>query len=109
MVTRYTDYDLSARNTFRMKVRCALYIEVTEEADLPVLEWDALPQPVMVMGGGSNLLFTGDFPGTIVHYGALCLGIPGRLGPGPRHFWPRWFFRYWTRSRMCGPQWARRY
>jgi len=80
MVTRYTDYDLSARNTFRMKVRCALYIEVTEEADLPALDWDALPQPVMVMGGGSNLLFTGDFPGTIVHYGAFCaLESPGAL------------------------------
>ena len=67
MVKRYTNYDLSGRNTFRMKVRCALYVEVTEEADLLTLDWDALPQPVMVMGGGSNLLFTGNFPGTILH------------------------------------------
>ena len=50
-----------------MKVRCALYVEVTEEADLPALDWDSLPRPVMVMGGGSNLLFTGDFPGTVLH------------------------------------------
>ena len=70
MITRHTDYDLSARNTFRMKVRCALYVELTEEADLPALDWDALPQPVMVMGGGSNLLFTRDFPGTVLHYAA---------------------------------------
>ena len=72
MIKKYTDFDLSARNTFRMKVRCALYVEVTEEADLPALDWAALPQPVMVMGGGSNLLFTRDFPGTVLRYaGAL--------------------------------------
>ena len=67
MITRYDDYDLAARNTFRMKVRCALYLELTQEADLLALNWDALPQPVMVMGGGSNLLFTRDFPGTVLH------------------------------------------
>ena len=72
MIKKYTDFDLSARNTFRMKVRCALYVEVTEEADLPALDWAALPQPVLVMGGGSNLLFTRDFPGTVLRYaGAL--------------------------------------
>ena len=54
-----------------MKVRCALYLEVTEESDLPALDWASLPQPVMVIGGGSNLLFTGDFPGTVLHV-ALC-------------------------------------
>ena len=52
-----------------MRVRCALYVEVTEEADLLALDWAALPQPVMVMGGGSNLLFTRDFPGTVLHCG----------------------------------------
>ena len=62
MVTKTANYDLSARNTFRMRVHCALYVEVTEEADLPALDWDSLPQPVLVMGGGSNLLFTRDFP-----------------------------------------------
>ncbi len=67
MVTKTANYDLSARNTFRMRVHCALYVEVTEEADLPALDWDSLPQPVLVMGGGSNLLFTRDFPGTVLH------------------------------------------
>ena len=71
MITRHKDYDLSSRNTFRMRVRCALYLEITEEADLAALDWDALPQPVMVMGGGSNLLFTKDFPGTVLHV-SLC-------------------------------------
>ncbi len=103
MIKRYTDYDLSHRNTFRMRVRCALYVEITEEADLLSLDWDALPQPVMVLGGGSNLLFTGDFPGTVLHVG---IGVesgmgmdqvqrvfgPGSLlgaGPGPGSVVPR--------------------
>ena len=63
----FKDFDLSARNTFRMKVKCALYVEVSGEADLQAIDWDALPKPLMVMGGGSNLLFTRDFPGTVLH------------------------------------------
>ena len=72
-----------------MKVKCALYVEVTEEADLPALDWDSLPQPVFVMGGGSNLLFRGDFPGTVLHIGiktdfgrgVILSGTPGPSKP----------------------------
>ena len=67
MVTRHEMYDLSQRNTFGMKVSCRLYVEVTEPEDLLTLDFDDLPQPLFVMGGGSNLLFTGDFPGTVLH------------------------------------------
>ena len=67
MVTKKESYDLSQRNTFGMKVSCRLYVEVTEPEDLLALDFDALPQPLFVMGGGSNLLFTGDFPGTVLH------------------------------------------
>lgn len=50
-----------------MKVSCALYLEVESEQELLTLDWDALPGPVMFLGGGSNLLFTKDFPGTVLH------------------------------------------
>ena len=60
-------FDLSRHNTFRMKVRCALYLEIEKEEELLKLDWNALPQPVMVLGGGSNLLFTGNYPGTVMH------------------------------------------
>ena len=88
-------FDLSRHNTFRMKVRCALYLEIEKEEELLKLDWNALPQPVMVMGGGSNLLFTGNYPGTVVHCMAPALcevdqvqGIFGRgsipgAGPSP--------------------------
>ncbi len=59
--------DLSKRNTFGMKVRCAAFLEFSEPADLDTLAWESLPAPVKVIGGGSNLLLTGDFPGTILH------------------------------------------
>ncbi|MBR6886792.1 MAG: UDP-N-acetylmuramate dehydrogenase [Bacteroidales bacterium] len=67
MITRTADFDLSTRNTFRMKVRCALFVEITAEEDLQELNFASLPKPLMVMGGGSNLLFRGDFPGTVLH------------------------------------------
>ena len=78
--------DLSARNTFGMKVHCRLYVEITAEADLPALDFAALPQPVFVMGGGSNLLFAGDWPGTILHVAMTAgeAGLGGRVHPRTR-------------------------
>lgn len=61
------NYDLSTQNTFRMKVKAALYIEYDNVEELQSLDLKALPQPVFHMGAGSNLLFTKDFPGTILH------------------------------------------
>ena len=66
MIIRHDAYDLTARNSFGMKVSCRLYVEVTEPEDLLALDFGSLPQPLFVMGGGSNLLFTGDFPGTVL-------------------------------------------
>ena len=66
-----------------MKVSCRLYVEVTEPEDLLALDFDTLPQPLFVMGGGSNLLFTGDFPGTVLrmanHGHAVMPGPTGHL------------------------------
>ena len=67
MIIRHEAYDLSAQNTFGMKVSCRAYVEITDSEDLLTLDFDSLPQPVFVMGGGSNLLFTKDFPGTVLH------------------------------------------
>ena len=81
MIIRHEAYDLSRQNTFGMRVSCRLYVEVTDPDDLLTLDFDALPQPLFVMGGGSNLLFTGDFPGTVLrmanHGHAV---MPGPIG-----------------------------
>lgn len=63
------NYDLSSRNTFRMKAKCACFVEYESAKELEEMDWDSLPKPVRHIGGGSNLLLTGDFPGTILHSG----------------------------------------
>ena len=75
MIQKTDAYDLSRRNTFGMKVSCRLYVEVTEPEDLLTLDFDALPKPLFVLGGGSNLLFTGDFPGTLLHLSIAGLSV----------------------------------
>ena len=64
---RIENYDLSSQNTFRMKVKAALYIEYDSVEELMSLDYKSLPQPVFHIGAGSNLLFTKDFPGTVLH------------------------------------------
>ena len=66
---RFENYDLSGHNTFGMKVKAALYIEYDSVEELMSLDIKTLPQPVFHIGAGSNLLFTGDFPGTVLHSG----------------------------------------
>ena len=61
------NYDLLAQNTFRMKVSCACYVEYETVKELEGLNFDRLPKPLLHIGAGSNLLFTGDFPGTVLH------------------------------------------
>ena len=61
------NYDLSAQNTFRMKVSCACWVEYETVKELEGLNFDRLPQPLLHIGEGSNLLFTKDFPGTVLH------------------------------------------
>lgn len=60
-------YDLSTHNTFRMKVSCGCFVEYDNSTELQGLQFDNLPKPIIHIGEGSNLLFTADFPGTILH------------------------------------------
>lgn len=61
--------DLSRVNTFGMKASCECFIEYDSLEDLFRLETGTLPQPVRHIGAGSNLLFTADFKGTLLHSG----------------------------------------
>lgn len=69
MLTTEYKKDITALNTFSMKVTCGCFVEYDSLEDLSRLDFDSLPQPVKHIGGGSNLLFTGDFPGTLLHSG----------------------------------------
>ena len=64
-----TEYykDLTKMNTFGMKVKARCFIEYDSVADLVDIEFEELARPVLHVGGGSNLLFTDDFKGTVLH------------------------------------------
>ena len=66
-------YSLKKRNTFGMDVSCACYVEYCSEEELVEFfssgRQHGLPLPFLHIGGGSNILFTGDFPGTVFHSG----------------------------------------
>lgn len=66
----FPDYDLRANNTFGVPARCACFREYASEAELCeiIASLSQLtPRPLLHIGGGSNLLFTGDFSGDILH------------------------------------------
>ena len=64
-----TEYykDLTKMNTFGMKVKARCFMEYDSVADLVDIGFDELARPVLHIGGGSNLLFTDDFKGTVLH------------------------------------------
>ena len=64
-----TEYykDLTKMNTFGMKVKARCFMEYDSVADLVDIDFEELARPVLHIGGGSNLLFTDDFKGTVLH------------------------------------------
>lgn len=64
----YTDYSLLAHNTFGIEARAKRFIEYDSEAELAdIIREMPNDEPLLHIGGGSNLLFTADYPGTILH------------------------------------------
>lgn len=65
------DYSLLSHNTFGMDVKCARFLEFYSVDELRVIisGMDKLPKPLLILGGGSNMLFVGDFNGTVLHSG----------------------------------------
>lgn len=75
---------LRALNTFAMDVRARYYTELRALSDLPELLASApfVQGPVLWLGGGSNILFCGDFPGLVVR---VCLSGSRRLQTLDQH------------------------
>ena len=65
----FKDYPLLLHNTFGMDVKAALFIEYGSVEELKeVLRMPEVKEGRWLhIGGGSNLLFTGDYPGAVLH------------------------------------------
>ena len=62
------DYSLLHHNTFGMNVYAAYFVEYDSVDELcAFLKQKSYVLPLLHIGGGSNLLFSGDFKGTILH------------------------------------------
>ena len=109
-------YDVNLRpwNTFAMEVCAAALLEYDSEAELAALLADGrfageLPLPLLHIGGGSNLLFTGDFPGTVLHSRIRFVEageaegdiVPVRVGAGV--VWDE-FCRWAAEQHLWGPE-----
>ncbi|MBP6115380.1 MAG: UDP-N-acetylmuramate dehydrogenase [Neisseriaceae bacterium] len=64
-----TDVDLTPYNTFGLSVQARHFVSLTDVTELPdILASDEyLTEPVLWLGGGSNVILTQDFPGLVVH------------------------------------------
>lgn len=60
---------LKPYNTFGMDAKAATFAEITCESQIPALLKlvNTYPGKTLFLGGGSNVLFTGDFDGLVVH------------------------------------------
>lgn len=67
MVNIFEDYSLAGRNTFGVDTRCAYFIETNSVDDLKAKIVFYKNIPMMILGGGSNVLFTDNFNGAIFH------------------------------------------
>lgn len=63
------DYSLKSHNTFGIDAQCRRFIEFSnvEELRSVLNELTENDRPLLLLGGGSNLLLTTDFNGTVLH------------------------------------------
>ena len=69
MIEVKEDYSLKPYNTFAIDVKCRYFVESDEEEALRafVADYEWQPSEVLILGGGSNFLFTEDFTGTVFY------------------------------------------
>jgi UDP-N-acetylmuramate dehydrogenase len=69
MLTINRDYSLKHLNTFGIDVKAKFFLEVSTVETLKeaIAEANKLTENILILGGGSNILFTTDFDGAIIH------------------------------------------
>ena len=84
------DYSLLAHNTFGIDARCSRFLEyetaVEAQQVANILRETSIPY--IIIGGGSNLLLTRDFPGIVVHSAVKGWDVAGcRMACGSGETW----------------------
>ena len=76
------DHSLKAENSLALDVRADLYCRVESEADLTeaLLRARTEGMPVLILGGGSNLVLAADVAGLVVHMRLSGLQIVEQVG-----------------------------
>ncbi|WP_334186981.1 UDP-N-acetylmuramate dehydrogenase [Noviherbaspirillum sp.] len=74
------DFSLHEHNTFGIRAKANAYIQVTSADILSEIRLDnsLSTLPRLVLGGGSNILLSGDFPGLVLHMCLKGIEIVGR-------------------------------
>lgn len=84
------NYSLLAHNTFGINARCSRFLEyeTTDEARQVAQLLRDSGQPYIIIGSGSNLLLTRDYPGIVVHSALRGYDIIGqRMACGSGEQW----------------------
>jgi len=93
MIATHQNYDLTNATTFAIPAKCGCFIEYDSPEDIPfILSTLRKDVDFLHIGGGSNLLFTSDFPGVVAHSAIKSIeiieenpaGIKVRVGAGVR-------------------------
>ena len=63
------NYSLEKHNSFKINVKAQYYVEINRQSDITILRSDLTlaSLPWRIVGGGSNILFTNDVQGVLVH------------------------------------------
>src|SRR5690606_14467682 len=71
--TWQTEKSLLKLNTFGVEAKAKFYVKIEDEDTLVRLAGspEFYAQPLLILGGGSNILFTQDFQGLVIH---MCIG-----------------------------------
>ena len=77
MIKQYTDVSLLKRNTFGIEAKAARLVEFSTVDALVDFLAGGFSGKSLVIGGGSNLLFVGDFDGTLFHSAIMDIDVVG--------------------------------
>ena len=64
----YSDFSLKGSNTFNVEAKADIYFEISARADIDtfVRKRKYFDLPRLILGNGSNILFTKDFKGVVL-------------------------------------------